>query len=816
MTAEETSVKMTFIRALLVVLCVSVSSAVRILSGALSCGRQDVSCTVSTSNCMDRGWLVSHEYTPSGPEELQASVDSRQDEAGNLQPVLNATWKIRDDGSINFLKATELHVLVESTNQNLCVRYSFKDKLPMRTPKWSFSADMLVLVPGETYRVSVFNIPKPELGHTYYDVSARVTVPDCRHPKMKMTQFCIETGSLWEPNISLAQITADGGKSALAVSFNTDRQCEEYDVIVSCDAVKHNQSIKKNNLTVLNMSFILDKWPRSCCQFAVEINPLFPLCRPDCIRLKKPQDICTATPKPTDAPDVLWYALIAIGVVSMCIMMAVVIYVRRRKSGKTAAVGKDEKPWQQPLKQPPKVLVIYSQDHHLYRDVVLQLCSFLRAKCGTEVLVDLLDSTSVSMVGRHRWLEWQRQQLKNPSDKILVLCSQGVQAKWRAMCGQKPVTLREDITSPTDDMLTPFLNLFLTDMHQAGMRSKYMVAYFGDIGSELDVPSVFDVAVKYNLMKHFEELYFRILDIEKYQPGCVNHIEGIGGDEYFHCPSGRDLKKAIEAFQAYQMENPDWFERECVDSEEEVDVSPLIDQLQIPVVQEFVPVIRDEPSVFIHEVEINENHNSIHIVAPELNPEHQLSLVAELLPVVNPECRHLSSLDEVLTDHLYPHSPSPASVYSAEPVLNKLPPPRQNWLPLREEPLAQVPTEDDEEDSLLPMNQHFAHFDQRISTPQNSLDSKFPDPSCANIPSEYFPSSEVSHPQPMDMEGDKGLDSRKGPSSGSDQGYSSKISSQHEAPFKEDPLVTLMRLQQQQFLQNPRYSDRDPEEPYEH
>lgn len=37
-------------------------------------------------------------------------------------------------GSIFNLRATELHVLVMSTNQNLCVRYSFKDKLQMRSP----------------------------------------------------------------------------------------------------------------------------------------------------------------------------------------------------------------------------------------------------------------------------------------------------------------------------------------------------------------------------------------------------------------------------------------------------------------------------------------------------------------------------------------------------------------------------------------------------------------------------------------------------------------------------------------------------------
>lgn len=46
--------------------------------------------------------------------------------------ILCAVFSIT--GSIRSLKATELHVIVASTNHNLCVRYSFKDELPMRSP----------------------------------------------------------------------------------------------------------------------------------------------------------------------------------------------------------------------------------------------------------------------------------------------------------------------------------------------------------------------------------------------------------------------------------------------------------------------------------------------------------------------------------------------------------------------------------------------------------------------------------------------------------------------------------------------------------
>lgn len=47
---------------------------------------------------MDSTWLKVNKYTPSSPEELQVSVDTRYDEKDQLQPVVNVRWKIKDDG----------------------------------------------------------------------------------------------------------------------------------------------------------------------------------------------------------------------------------------------------------------------------------------------------------------------------------------------------------------------------------------------------------------------------------------------------------------------------------------------------------------------------------------------------------------------------------------------------------------------------------------------------------------------------------------------------------------------------------------------
>lgn len=47
---------------------------------------------------MDKDWLKVNEYTPSGPEALQVSVNTTEDEKGRLHPVLDANWKLKEDG----------------------------------------------------------------------------------------------------------------------------------------------------------------------------------------------------------------------------------------------------------------------------------------------------------------------------------------------------------------------------------------------------------------------------------------------------------------------------------------------------------------------------------------------------------------------------------------------------------------------------------------------------------------------------------------------------------------------------------------------
>uniref|UniRef100_A0A8C6TQ40 SEFIR domain-containing protein n=1 Tax=Neogobius melanostomus TaxID=47308 RepID=A0A8C6TQ40_9GOBI len=417
-----------------------------------------MNCSLSSSNCLDPDWLRSYKYTPSGPDQLDLRISTRRDSNGNLLPVINASWTLKDDGGIMVLKASELQVMMVSTNQNICVRYSFNNKLEMRSPtgeQWTLRSDVLVVDPGQMYRVSVENIPKPELDHSVSSISREVSVPGKRR--------CV-----------------DGA------------EC--------------------------------------CCVLCPQIKPFFSRCGDDCRRRWSIVDICNNDPP---VPH---------------------IHHCRAVCQRGASSRQECSAAGTPTGGTPHPALIYSRDHPLFLEVVLKLAAFLQAHCGILVLLDLLDSSAVSQVGLMRWLELQRNKLR-PNDKILVLCSRGVQSKWRAMCGQGHVTHQPD------DLIGPFLSLFLSDMHRPGSMGRYIAAHFEEISSEHEVPSFFDIAVKYKLMKHFEELYFRVLDMEKYEPRKVNHIQGIGPDEYFRCPSGRLLRNAIEKFHAFQIDNPDWFEK---------------------------------------------------------------------------------------------------------------------------------------------------------------------------------------------------------------------------------------------------------------
>lgn len=756
---------------------------------SLNCTQKEVQCKPEFNNCMYDGLLKPSDFTPSGPDNLTVNIDVRTNIKGDLEPVIVAEWKAKDDGSIRFLEGTELSVTKLSTNAHLCVHYMFLQKFnSMRNSngeKWAFSLDKVVVDPGLSYLVTVSNLPKPNLQHTSYNINKRVVVPGCDDPLIRPTRICYEIGKTWRPNVTAGKNEGLDGKPVIFVAFNPGENAEKYSVFVKCNRDTQMKTLFVDGKTLLNVTYDLDNWPKTCCNFDVEIKPFFPKCGNDCPRKNHKFNICPESPSTTTTytNSNLWIIYVGLSLI-ICGVSFYAIYLHCRKPKKDQE--KPPNPHETEMPVPPgsrSVLIIYSRDHPLYTDIVLKLSAFLRAKCGVEVVLDLLDTTWLGTIGRLQWIEQQKRRIEQNSGKMLILCSRGMQAKWGAICGEPRILLQEEAQSPMGDMLTLALQLITPDMQYPASYGKYLVAYFDDISSECDVPSMFDIAVKYKLMKHFEELYFHILDMEKYQQGMMHCIKGISKDDYFKCPSGKALRDAVETFQAYQMENPDWFESECVNSEDDMrgESSPLLDiQTGVQPIYELKPVYNHGLPIHVNEVEIHQETHSVCAVIPQIHNAPEESSVRMNNPMIHPHhSQVLSNYPQVEPPLEVPvvgmvhDGPESYPYVLAEPVcVEALHPPLESRLNERFSVREQSENEGQNQSFTPPSEQAVQQLVDLFNTLWTPHEVTAPPPSMEDS---FQLNQEMDLSQPVEVE-EHEMDgaSQTKPSEGSDQGYSSR------------------------------------------
>ncbi|KAM9292809.1 interleukin-17 receptor A [Morus bassanus] len=567
------------------------AAALRLLLGAappFTCSQPDLNCLVRNSTCMEASWLQVPAWTPSAPSSLHVSSDVFRQVDGNLLPVLRIEWKVATDASIRCLRGAELAVMQVNSNQQICAQFDFQNNLPLQVRpdgrRWNFTFDRFEVEPGQTYQVTVYHLPKVGLNGDYNYKSTSLTMPDCKDPLMKRTIPCIKTGSLWEPRIQ--------GKSlddtTLLVSFNPWMESTRYQIHVAsflnekkCKMITHDFT-EGGQQQQVNVTIRIEKNIRACCNYKIQIQPFFANCGTDCLRHSV---FIPCSPAPSTDPSgdmIIWlyWCITGICVLLVGSVIAGVICMTKKRAGRWQGKSnhKDSQtasPYTYlplpPLK-PRKVWIVYSADHLLYVDVVLKFAEFLMTVCGTAVALDLLEDHQISELGPLPWLTRQKKEMEDLSSKIIILCSRGTQAKWQAMLGSEPVCLKQDQQKPMGDLFTPALNLILPDFKKPACFGMYIVCYFEGISSEKDIPDLFNVTSRYQLMDKFEDIYFRIQDLEKFEPGRIHQIREITAENYIDTPSGRKLKEAVQKFKNWQAEHPDWFESEtvCLDNEEEL------------------------------------------------------------------------------------------------------------------------------------------------------------------------------------------------------------------------------------------------------
>ncbi|XP_059040335.1 interleukin-17 receptor A isoform X4 [Mustela lutreola] len=640
------------------------------------CSQEGLNCAVKNSTCLDDSWIHPRNLTPSSPKDVQVHLDFAHNQHGDLLPVARIRWTLQTDASILFLEGAELSVLQLNTNERLCIKFEFLSRLQHHRQRWHFTFSHFVVEPGQEYEVTVHNLPKPIPDGDPNHQSRNFPVPGCEDPRMRMTTPCVSSGSLWDPNITAETLEAQ----QLRLSFTLWNESTPYQILLTSFPHTENQSCFHHGLMVstptleefhqrANVTLTLSDqtW---CCRHRVQIQPFFSSCLNDCLR----HSVTLPCPEIPDAPGLLcrvthvvllptdyiplWVYGFITGISILLVGSVILLIIcmtwrlpgsHREKYGndsKCTDVLPETSLTPPPLK-PRKVWIIYSADHPLYVDVVLKFAQFLLTVCGTEVALDLLEEQVISEVGVMTWVGRQKQEMVETNSKIIILCSRGTRAKWQAILGweEPAVQLRCDRWKPAGDLFTAAMNMILPDFKKPACFGTYIVCYFRDISSESDIPDLFNITSRYPLMDRFEEVYFRIQDLEMFEPGRMHRVGELTGENYLQNPSGWQLKEAVERFRQWQVQCPDWFEHENLCSADDQDLPSLDEEVfKEPLLPPGRGIIKQKPLIqepasegaLVGELLISEEGRGLWRLDPQLLPQGELATQAlhtAVLPV---------------------------------------------------------------------------------------------------------------------------------------------------------------------------------------
>lgn len=104
--------------------------------------------------------------------------------------------------------------------------------------------------------------------------------------------------------------------------------------------------------------------------------------------------------------------------------------------------------------------------------------------------------------------------------------------------------------------------MILLDFKKLVCFGIYIVCYFSDISGESDIFDFFNIIFRYLFMDKFEEVYFRIQDLEMFEFGRMYRVGVFVGENYLQNFSGWQFREVVERFREWQVQWFDWFERE--------------------------------------------------------------------------------------------------------------------------------------------------------------------------------------------------------------------------------------------------------------
>ncbi len=205
-----------------------------------------------------------------------------------------------------------------------------------------------------------------------------------------------------------------------------------------------------------------------------------------------------------------------------------------------------------PYKQQPIVLILYSYDCDAHERVVIELANYLRFVANCDVMFDVWDQHLVQEQSIFSWI----QDKVDIAQFIIIICSTG--ARFKCVRTQ---TFRMKQDRPIPDSFSWAVDLIgekiRTDKKDGVATSRYVVAYF-DYAGHSDIPPKLDNAKMFSLTKDIFSLYCHLHGLKPDIPWQDANMNGITTETYSQTEEGKALDKAITKAKEYFKKNPNW------------------------------------------------------------------------------------------------------------------------------------------------------------------------------------------------------------------------------------------------------------------
>ncbi|XP_048403813.1 interleukin-17 receptor B isoform X1 [Stegostoma tigrinum] len=522
----------------------SVGSYISLYLTALYLGTDSVTitCTRKQFNEPPPEWAMANERTPSDIFDLQVQLQPSEE---SQSPVLNISWIISPDGSIQELRATMICI---QSQQKVCFRcdYSalFESARNPQDQPWQFYFADYPVEPETNYFVTAFNIPTANTGEYPPERSILLSAPSCFDVTMKNHESCED--SQWNPNISLCLVNND-----VVINFTASPNSLRYDVeLVMCDTIMtpklNATTISQSNRSRISITFLRNDVLDLLEGYCVTIRPHFPLCQHYCyihekvLNCSKKDDYKKYT---EDSPSLIpghpyfIHVFIVLCVILLALGLGLYLIGKLGKVNERIVFANEIH-----RLQPVKVLIIYSMDNTPFQNVVLTFAELLQSSTGIQVIIDMWQKIDIAEVGTVQWLATQKENV----DKIIIVCSKDVKIKWDTICYE--TNMKQKLNN-SEDLFSIALNVFCSDLQNGAYLHKFIIVYFDQISSAKDVPNIFSSCVKYCLGKDIKKLYRNLYGAS--QKPCSEHAVLMPYYNY-KIAYNQKMKKAILEFKCWQ------------------------------------------------------------------------------------------------------------------------------------------------------------------------------------------------------------------------------------------------------------------------